>query len=149
MYATGIGNAVEPNQGAVHTFIQEICGGSLTLQALLYHTFAAMAGNTRSEMTVAYRHLMGIGTPRSCEEAVQYYKRVADKCNPPHPPPPNLTLDFTWTNTSKQSPTTALAHQEAATSPTTQSTSPTTKAASMAPAPPTPPPAKTPTNAPP
>lgn len=31
-------------------------------------------------MTVAYRHLMGIGTPRSCEDAVHYYKIVADKC---------------------------------------------------------------------
>jgi len=65
MYATGIGNAVEPDQGA----------------ALLYHTFAAVNGNLRSEMTVAYRHLMGIGTPRSCEDAVVYYKSVADKCN--------------------------------------------------------------------
>jgi hypothetical protein len=42
-----------------------------------------MGGNTRSEMTVAYRHLTGIGTPRSCEDAVQYYKHVADKCISP------------------------------------------------------------------
>jgi len=33
-------------------------------------------------MTIAYRHLMGIGTPRSCEDAVHYYKSVADKCIP-------------------------------------------------------------------
>src|SRR5271170_6470214 len=57
------------------------------LQALLYHTFAALAENTRSEMTVAYRHLMGIGTPRSCEDAVHYYKSVADKCTPLGPLP--------------------------------------------------------------
>lgn len=54
----------------------------ILIQALLYHTFGALAGNTRSEMTVAYRHLMGIGTPRSCEDAVHYYKSVADKCTP-------------------------------------------------------------------
>lgn len=30
-------------------------------------------------MTVAFRHLTGIGTPRHCEDAAFYYKRVADK----------------------------------------------------------------------
>lgn len=30
-------------------------------------------------MTVAFRHYTGIGTPRHCEEAAYYYKRVADK----------------------------------------------------------------------
>lgn len=45
----------------------------------MYHTFAALNGDTRSEMTVAFRHHTGIGTPRRCEEAVDYYKRVADK----------------------------------------------------------------------
>jgi SEL1 protein len=63
MYATGIGGAVERDQG----------------KALLYHTYAALGGNTRSEMTVAFRHHTGIGTPRSCDDAAQYYKRVADK----------------------------------------------------------------------
>ena len=63
MYATGIGEAVERNQA----------------KALMYHTFAAGDGNTRSEMTTAFRHHSGIGTPRNCNEAVQYYKRVADK----------------------------------------------------------------------
>lgn len=63
MYATGIGEAVERDQA----------------KALLYHTFAANAGHTRSEMTVAARHAMGIGVPKSCEVACKYYKRVADK----------------------------------------------------------------------
>ncbi|KAK7743339.1 ERAD-associated protein [Diatrype stigma] len=63
MYATGIGEAVERDQA----------------KALLYHTFAANAGHTRSEMTVAARHAMGIGVPKSCEVASRYYKRVADK----------------------------------------------------------------------
>ncbi|KAI1392913.1 HCP-like protein [Hypoxylon trugodes] len=63
MYATGLGDAVERDQA----------------KALLYHTFAADAGHTRSEMTVAARHLSGIGVPKSCETACKYYKRVADK----------------------------------------------------------------------
>ncbi|CAJ2500207.1 Uu.00g030600.m01.CDS01 [Anthostomella pinea] len=63
MYATGVGDAVERDQA----------------KALLYHTFAANQGHTRSEMTVAARHLSGIGVPKSCETACNYYKRVADK----------------------------------------------------------------------
>ncbi|EEQ89825.2 ubiquitin-protein ligase Sel1/Ubx2 [Blastomyces dermatitidis ER-3] len=63
MYATGIGGAVERNQG----------------KALLYHTFAAMGGNIRSQMTVAFRRYLGIGTPRNCDQAAYYYKQVADQ----------------------------------------------------------------------
>jgi SEL1 protein len=63
MYATGIGGAVKQDQA----------------KALLYHTFAAEAGDIKSQMTVAFRHHTGIGTPRNCEEAVYYYKEVADK----------------------------------------------------------------------
>jgi SEL1 protein len=63
MYATGIGGAVERNQA----------------KALLYHTFAATAGDVRAEMTVAHRHHSGIGTARNCEVAVKHYKSVAEK----------------------------------------------------------------------
>ena len=63
MYATGIGGAVERDQA----------------KALMYHTFSALGGNTRSEMTLAFRHHSGIGTPRHCNEAAFYYKKVADK----------------------------------------------------------------------
>jgi SEL1 protein len=63
MYATGIGGAVERDQA----------------KALLYHTFAAEGGNTRSEMTVAFRHHSGIGMARNCDSAVKHYKNVADK----------------------------------------------------------------------
>lgn len=63
MYSTGIGGAVEPDQA----------------RALLYYTFAANRGHTRAEMTVAHRHHAGIGTPRNCDAAVKYYKRVSDK----------------------------------------------------------------------
>lgn len=63
MFATGLGDVVEKDQA----------------KALLYHTFAAQGGDTASQMTVAFRHHSGIGTPRNCEEAVKYYKKVADK----------------------------------------------------------------------
>ncbi|KAK4105618.1 HCP-like protein [Parathielavia hyrcaniae] len=63
MYSTGVGGAVERDQA----------------RALLYYTFAADRGHTRAEMTVAHRHHTGIGTPKNCELAVKYYKRVADK----------------------------------------------------------------------
>ncbi|CAG8490048.1 1561_t:CDS:10 [Dentiscutata heterogama] len=63
MYATGIGDVVQRDQG----------------KALLYHTFAALGHETAAEMTLAYRYFTGIGVPRSCEDAVFYYKRVADK----------------------------------------------------------------------
>ncbi|KAH8649419.1 hypothetical protein BGZ60DRAFT_389799 [Tricladium varicosporioides] len=63
MYATGIGGAVERDQA----------------KALLYHTFAAKGGHTKSEMTVAFRHHSGIGTPRNCDAAIKHYKNVADR----------------------------------------------------------------------
>ncbi|KAL2129144.1 hypothetical protein VTI74DRAFT_8179 [Chaetomium olivicolor] len=63
MYSTGIGGAVERDQA----------------RALLYYTFAANRGHARAEMTVAHRHHAGIGTPKNCDMAVKYYKRVADK----------------------------------------------------------------------
>ncbi|KAL9096266.1 MAG: hypothetical protein Q9163_006456, partial [Psora crenata] len=63
MHATGLGGAVQRNQA----------------KALMYHTFAAMGGSTKSQMTTAYRHNTGIGTPRNCNEAAHWYKKVADK----------------------------------------------------------------------
>ncbi|KAF2839254.1 HCP-like protein [Patellaria atrata CBS 101060] len=63
MYATGVGEAVEQDQGL----------------AMLYHTFAADQGDIHSQMTMAFRHHSGIATPRNCEKAVHYYKKVADK----------------------------------------------------------------------
>lgn len=63
LYATGIGGEIEIDQAT----------------AQLYYTFAAEQGELRSEMTLAHRYHMGIGTVKSCEKAVDYYKRVADK----------------------------------------------------------------------
>lgn len=68
-------------------------------RALLYHTFAAYGGSTRSEMTLAFRYHAGIGTPRNCEKAVFFYKRVADKAMAHwrSGPPGGRTLDrYTW-----------------------------------------------------
>ncbi len=48
-------------------------------KALLHHTFAARAGHTRSEMTLAYRYSSGIGVAPNCEEALYYYRIVAEK----------------------------------------------------------------------
>ncbi|ORY54848.1 uncharacterized protein BCR38DRAFT_453225 [Pseudomassariella vexata] len=63
MYATGLGDAVERDQS----------------KALLYHTFAANQGHTRSQMTIGARHQSGTAVPKSCDMACKYYKRVADK----------------------------------------------------------------------
>ncbi|EFR03945.1 SEL1L [Nannizzia gypsea CBS 118893] len=63
MYATGIGGVLERDQG----------------KALLFHTFAATGGNTRSQMTLAYRRYVGIGATPDCDQAVYWYKKVADK----------------------------------------------------------------------
>lgn len=63
MFATGIGGVKEKDQA----------------KALLYHTFAADGGSIHSQMTVAFRHHAGISTPRDCERATAYYKKVADR----------------------------------------------------------------------
>ncbi|KAL0094924.1 hypothetical protein J3Q64DRAFT_1716540 [Phycomyces blakesleeanus] len=63
MYSTGIGGAVKRDQA----------------KALLHHTFAAHGGDTAAEMTLGYRSLLGIGADQKCDDAVYYYKRVAEK----------------------------------------------------------------------
>ncbi|KFH70671.1 hypothetical protein MVEG_03521 [Podila verticillata NRRL 6337] len=63
MYSTGLGNVVVRDEA----------------RAILYTTFAAMANNTAAELTMGYKYLHGIGTKKSCEDSVLYYKRAADK----------------------------------------------------------------------
>jgi len=51
-------------------------------RAMLYYTFATMSptdSDTGAEMALGYRHLAGIGTSKSCEEAVWYFRRAAKK----------------------------------------------------------------------
>ncbi|KAG6320154.1 hypothetical protein E4U22_003679 [Claviceps purpurea] len=62
-HSTGVGNVVPRDQA----------------KALLYYTFAAIRGDSRAEMATAFRHHIGIGASKSCEVAIKYYKRVADK----------------------------------------------------------------------
>ncbi|CAO3629021.1 unnamed protein product [Cunninghamella echinulata] len=80
MYSTGIDNVVERDQA----------------QALLYLTFAALGGNTAAEMTLGYRYYTGIGTEQSCNDAVYYYKRVAEKAIKEYlsGPPGGLSLPY-------------------------------------------------------
>ncbi|KAI8459611.1 hypothetical protein BY996DRAFT_8529847 [Phakopsora pachyrhizi] len=47
--------------------------------ALLYYTFAALGGDYSAEMSLGYRHWVGIGTTQSCREALPFYKSAADK----------------------------------------------------------------------
>jgi SEL1 protein len=63
MYSTGIGGAVKPDQA----------------RAMLYYTAAAHQDNERSQMALAYRHHVGISTPRNCQAAVRLYKKVAER----------------------------------------------------------------------
>jgi len=37
-----------------------------TSLAILHQYFAAMGGDQRAQMAMGYRHLHGVGTPRSC-----------------------------------------------------------------------------------
>jgi SEL1 protein len=62
-YSNGLGGVVPRDQA----------------KALLHYTFAAIRGDTRAEMAMAFRYHAGIGAPRNCETAVRYYKRAADK----------------------------------------------------------------------
>ena len=63
MYSTGLGNVVERDEA----------------KAVLYTTFAALGNNTAAELTMGYKHMLGIGTAKSCQDSVLYYKRAADK----------------------------------------------------------------------
>ncbi|GAX75410.1 hypothetical protein CEUSTIGMA_g2854.t1 [Chlamydomonas eustigma] len=48
-------------------------------QAILNYYFAAMGGNGMARMALGYRHLRGIGVPKSCWTAATYYQPVAEK----------------------------------------------------------------------
>ncbi|XP_012285315.1 protein sel-1 homolog 1 [Orussus abietinus] len=47
--------------------------------ALLHYTAAALGGDTRAQMALGYRHWAGVTTPISCERALDYYRKVANK----------------------------------------------------------------------
>ncbi|KNE65092.1 hypothetical protein AMAG_10753 [Allomyces macrogynus ATCC 38327] len=69
--------------------------------AQLHYTLAAYGGHAGAQMTLGYRHLMGIGASRSCETSAFYYFQVAKKvldlyyAGPPggrSPPPARVSL---------------------------------------------------------
>ncbi|KAF9091421.1 ERAD-associated protein [Mortierella sp. AD031] len=65
MYSTGLGNVVERDEA----------------KAMLYTTFSAWANNTAAELTLGYKYMHGIGTKKSCDDSLFYYKRAADKAH--------------------------------------------------------------------
>ncbi len=54
---------------------------TLILKAQLYMSFAFLGGDILAEQALAYRHLTGIATLKSCEESAFYYLRVAASCS--------------------------------------------------------------------
>ncbi|KAH0568920.1 protein sel-1 homolog 1 [Cotesia glomerata] len=48
-------------------------------KALLHYTIAAIGGDTRAQMAVGYRYWVGVFTRPSCESALSYYRKVANK----------------------------------------------------------------------
>ncbi|CAL7941971.1 unnamed protein product [Xylocopa violacea] len=62
LYATGLGG-VNASQA----------------KALLHYTAAALGGDTRAQMALGYRYWAGITTPASCERALDFYRKVANK----------------------------------------------------------------------
>lgn len=48
-------------------------------KALLHYTVAALGGDTRAEMALGYRYYFGVSTTATCERALDFYRRVANK----------------------------------------------------------------------
>ncbi|XP_046480220.1 protein sel-1 homolog 1 [Neodiprion pinetum] len=62
LYATGLGG-LNASQG----------------KALLHYTVAALGGDTRAQMSLGYRYWAGVTTAASCEKALDFYRKVANK----------------------------------------------------------------------
>lgn len=56
-----------------------LCVQPDTAAAILHYYFAALGGDAFSNMALGYRHMVGLGVPRSCWTAAKYYQGVADK----------------------------------------------------------------------
>ena len=48
-------------------------------EALVHYFFAASGNDSFSRMALGYRHMQGLGVPRSCPTAVLYYQPVAEQ----------------------------------------------------------------------
>ncbi|KAJ3358964.1 ERAD-associated protein [Allomyces javanicus] len=89
-YSTNLGGVLGPSIASVR---QDA--------AQLHYTLAAYGGHAGAQLTLGYRHLMGIGASRSCETSAFYYYQVAKKvldlyyAGPPggrSPPPMRVSL---------------------------------------------------------
>ena len=45
----------------------------------MHYFFAASANDSFARMALGYRHMQGLGVPRSCQAAVLYYQPVAEE----------------------------------------------------------------------
>lgn len=61
MYAAGI--SVNANQA----------------RALVHYTFGAIGGNVWAQMALGYRYWSSITVPNTCEKALDFYRKVANK----------------------------------------------------------------------
>lgn len=50
-------------------------------KALVYLTFAALGGDTYSQLSLGYRYHVGNGVARSCETSLSFYREAADRVN--------------------------------------------------------------------
>ena len=48
-------------------------------QARVHYFFAASGNDSFARMALGYRHMQGLGVPRSCQTAVLYYQPVAEE----------------------------------------------------------------------
>ncbi|MBW0464846.1 hypothetical protein O181_004561 [Austropuccinia psidii MF-1] len=69
LYASGYGGVLGQNL----TYVGDQSA------ALLHYTFAALGGDFPAEISLGYRHWVGIGTKQSCREALPFYKSAAEK----------------------------------------------------------------------
>ena len=49
---------------------------------MLYHYFASTAGSVPSLMALGYKHMYGLGVPKSCDTAFSYYNPAAEQVRP-------------------------------------------------------------------
>ena len=54
-------------------------GEPLWPEALAHYFFAASGNDSFARMALGYRHMQGLGVPRSCQTAVLYYQPVAEQ----------------------------------------------------------------------
>lgn len=50
-------------------------------RALVHYTFGAIGGSTWAQMALGYRYWSGVTVSASCEKALDFYRKVANKGN--------------------------------------------------------------------